>query len=140
MSDLTPYNNEAPKKNLLFVTQLVYILHGLSIVIGLMTGATIISAFLFGWPSIAAVILNYIMAPDTRGTFLQSHFSWQIRTFWYGMIWTVLVAIVGVLLTPFVIGPFIWLIGFVVLGIWVAYRIVVGWLRLRQYRPVFSDY
>ena len=140
MSDLTPYNNESPKKNLLFVTQLVYILHGLSIVIGLMTGATIISAFLFGWPSIAAVILNYIMAPDTRGTFLQSHFSWQIRTFWYGMIWTVLVAIVGVLLTPFVIGPFIWLIGFVVLGIWVAYRIVVGWLRLRQYRPVFSDY
>ena len=75
MSDLTPYNNEAPKKNLLFVTQLVYILHGLSIVIGLMTGATIISAFLFGWPSIAAVILNYIMAPDARGTFLQSHFS-----------------------------------------------------------------
>ena len=140
MSDLTPYNNEAPKKNLLFVTQLVYILLGLSIVIGLMTGATIISAFLFGWPSIAAVILNYIMAPDARGTFLQSHFSWQIRTFWYGMIWTVLVAIVGVLLTPFVIGPFIWLIGFVVLGIWVAYRIVVGWLRLRQYRPVFSDY
>lgn len=140
MSDFTPYNNEAPKKNLLFVTQLVYILHGLSIVIGLMTGATIISAFLFGWPSIAAVILNYIMAPDARGTFLQSHFSWQIRTFWYGMIWTVLVAIVGVLLTPFVIGPFIWLIGFVVLGIWVAYRIVVGWLRLRQYRPVFSDY
>ena len=140
MSDLTPYNNEAPKKNLLFVTQLVYILHGLSIVIGLMTGATIISAFLFGWPSIAAVILNYIMAPDARGTFLQSHFSWQIRTFWYGMIWTVLVAIVGVLLTPFVIGPFIWLIGFVVLGIWIAYRIVVGWLRLRQYRPVFPDY
>lgn len=140
MSDLTPYNNEAPKKNLLFVTQLVYILHGLSIVIGLMTGATIISAFLFGWPSIAAVILNYIMAPDARGTFLQSHFSWQIRTFWYGMIWTVLVGIVGVLLTPFVIGPFIWLIGFVVLGIWVAYRIVVGWLRLRQYRPVFSGY
>ena len=140
MADLTPYNNEGPKKNLLFVTQLVYILHGLSIVIGLMTGATIISAFLFGWPSIAAVILNYIMAPDARGTFLQSHFSWQIRTFWYGMFWTVLVAIVGVLLTPFVIGPFIWLIGFVVLGIWVAYRIVVGWLRLRQYRPVFSDY
>lgn len=140
MADLTPYNNEGPKKNLLFVTQLVYILHGLSIVIGLMTGATIISAFLFGWPSIAAVILNYIMAPDARGTFLQSHFSWQIHTFWYGMIWTVLVAIVGVLLTPFVIGPFIWLIGFVVLGIWVAYRIVVGWLRLRQYRPVFSDY
>ena len=117
MPDLTPYNNEGPKKNLLLVTQIVYILHGLSTVIGFLTGATIISAFLFGWPSIAAVILNYIMAPDARGTFLQSHFSWQIRTFWYGMIWTVLVAIVGVLLTPFVIGPFICLIGVVVVSI-----------------------
>ena len=98
MPDLTPYPDQGPKKSLLFVTQLVYILHGLSIVIGLMTGATIISAFLFGWPSIAAVILNYIMAPDARGTFLQSHFSWQIRTFWYGMVWTILVAIVGIVL------------------------------------------
>ena len=139
MSDLTNYNDGGPKKSLLFVTQLVYILHGLSIVIGLMTGATIISAFLFGWPSIASVILNYIMAPDSRGTFLQSHFSCQIRTFWYGMVWTILVAIVGIVLTPLVIGPFIWLAGFVILGIWVAYRIIVGWLRLRQYRPIFSN-
>lgn len=139
MSELTTYDEQGPKKNLLFITQLVYILHGLSIVVGLMTGASIISAFLFGWPSIAAVILNYIMAPDAQGTFLQSHFSWQIRTFWYGMIWTILVAIVGVVLTPLVIGPFIWFGGFIVLGIWVAYRIAVGWLRLRQYRPIFSN-
>ena len=139
MSDLTNYNDGGPKKSLLFVTQLVYILHGLSNVIGIMTGVTIISSFLFGWPSIAAVILNYIMAPDARGTFLQSHFSWQIRTFWYGMVWTILVAIVGIVLTLLVIGPFIWLAGFVILGIWVAYRIIVGWLRLRQYRPIFSN-
>ena len=139
MSELTTYDEQGPKESLLFITQLVYILHGLSIVVGLMTGASIISAFLFGWPSIAAVILNYIMAPDARGTFLQSHFSWQIRTFWYGMIWTILVAIVGVVLTPLVIGPFIWFGGFIVLGIWVAYRIAVGWLRLLQYRPIFSN-
>ena len=140
MSDLTPYNNESPKKNLLFVTQLVYILHGLSIVIGLMTGATIISAFLFGWPSIAAVFFHYIFASGGRGAFFLSHFFLPIRTFLVWIILSGFVAIVGVLLTPFVIGPFIWLIGFVVLGIWVAYRIVVGWLRLRQYRPVFSGY
>lgn len=132
-------NVKEPNNNLLFITQLVYLLHGLSIVVGLMTGATIISAFLFGWPSIIAVVLNYIKAPDAQGTFLQSHFSWQIRTFWYGMIWTLLVMIVGVVLTPFVIGPFIWLGGFVVLSIWVAYRIIFGWLRLRDYRPVFSN-
>lgn len=140
MSDIVPQQNQSGSNNsLLFITQLVYVLHGLSIVIGLMTGATIISAFLFGWPSIAAVVLNYVKAPDSRGTFLESHFSWQIRTFWYGMAWTGLVMIAGVVLTPFVVGPLIWLGGFLVLSIWVAYRIIFGWMRLRQYRPVFSD-
>ena len=124
MTELSPY--EGPKKSLLFTTQLVYILHGLSIVIGLMTGGTILSAFLFGWPSIAAVVLK-------------SHFSWQIRTFWYGMVWTVLVALAGFFLTVIVVGPIIWFVGFIVLGIWVAYRIAIGWVRLRQYRPIYSD-
>lgn len=140
MSDITQrVPPEGSNNSLLFITQLVYILHGLSMLIGLMTGATIISAFLFGWPSIAAVILNYVKAPDARGTFLESHFSWQIRTFWYGMVWTLLVMIAGVVLMPFIVGPFIWLGGFVVLSVWVAYRIIFGWLRLREYRPVFSD-
>ena len=143
MADITPYNhppqNPPVKNNLLFITQLVYILHALSIVIGLMTGASILSAFLFGWPSIAAVVLNYVMRSDARGTFLESHFSWQIRTFWYGMIWTALVAIAGFVLTAILVGPVIWFIGFIVLSIWVAYRIAIGWLRLRQYRPIFSE-
>ncbi len=140
MSDITQrVPPEGSNNSLLFITQLVYILHGLSMLIGLMTGATIISAFLFGWPSIAAVVLNYVKAPDARGTFLESHFSWQIRTFWYGMVWTLLVMIAGVVLMPFIVGPFVWLGGFVVLSIWVAYRIIFGWLRLREYRPVFSD-
>lgn len=143
MADITPYNqtpqNAPVKNNLLFITQLVYILHALSIVIGLMTGASILSAFLFGWPSIAAVVLNYVMRSDVRGTFLESHFSWQIRTFWYSMIWTALVTIAGFFLTAILVGPIIWFIGFIVLSIWVAYRIAIGWLRLRQYRPIFSE-
>ncbi|MBO7173068.1 MAG: hypothetical protein J6V64_01875 [Burkholderiaceae bacterium] len=132
---LTPY--EGPTKNMILVTQLVYILHGLSIVIGLMTGGSVLSAFLFGWPSIAAVVLNYVMRGDARGTYLESHFSWQIRTFWYGMIWTILVAIAGLILTAIIVGPVVWWVGFLVLSIWVGYRIVVGWLRLSQNRAIF---
>lgn len=135
MTTLSPY--EGPSKNMILVTQLVYILHGLSMAIGLMTGGSILSAFLFGWPSIAAVILNYAMRGDARGTYLESHFSWQIRTFWYGMIWTLLVAIAGFVLTAIIVGPMIWWIGFLVLSIWVGYRIVVGWLRLSQNRAIF---
>lgn len=135
MTMLTPY--EGPTKNMILVTQLVYILHGLSIVIGLMTGGSVLSAFLFGWPSIAAVVLNYVMRGDARGTYLESHFSWQIRTFWYGMIWTILVAIAGLILTAIIVGPVVWWVGFLVLSIWVGYRIVVGWLRLSQNRAIF---
>ncbi|MBR5459131.1 MAG: hypothetical protein IKV42_05680 [Burkholderiaceae bacterium] len=135
MTTLTPY--EGPTKNMILVTQLVYILHGLSILIGLMTGGSVLSAFLFGWPSIIAVVLNYVMRGDARGTYLDSHFSWQIRTFWYGMIWTILVAIVGLILTAIVVGPVIWWGGFLALSIWIGYRIVVGWLRLSQNRAIF---
>ena len=135
MTTLTPY--DGPTKNMILVTQLVYILHGLSILIGLMTGGSVLSAFLFGWPSIIAVVLNYVMRGDARGTYLDSHFSWQIRTFWYGMIWTILVAIVGLILTAIVVGPVIWWVGFLALRIWIGYRIVVGWLRLSQNRAIF---
>ena len=52
--------------------------------------AAVVTAFLTGWPSIIAVILNYVKRGDVRGTWLESHFRWQIRTFWYGLLWVVL--------------------------------------------------
>ena len=54
---------------------------------GVFTGASIATAFVFGWPSIIAVIINYVERSDVRGTYLDSHFSWQIRTFWYALLW-----------------------------------------------------
>ena len=67
--------------SLVTVTRVVYALHALSILIGVFTGASIATAFVFGWPSIIAVIINYVERSDVRGTYLDSHFSWQIRTF-----------------------------------------------------------
>ena len=112
--------------SLVTVTRVVYALHALSILIGVFTGASIATAFVFGWPSIIAVIINY----------LDSHFSWQIRTFWYALLWIVIVWILGLALAVFLIGFVIWIVGFVVLGIWVCYRIVYGWMRLSDGRPM----
>lgn len=120
----------APSSSILTVAKIVYVLHSVSIVIGIVTGATILSGFLFGWPSIAAVVLNYVMRSEAKDTYVDSHFSWQIRTFWYAMLWTLLVAVVGLLLSPVLVGIAIWSIGFIVMGIWVGYRIVRGWIRL----------
>ncbi|HAW44758.1 MAG TPA: hypothetical protein DCW60_00180 [Sutterella sp.] len=114
------------------ITQIVYILHAVSIILGFFTGGSVLSAFLFGWPSIAAVVINYVFASDAQGSYLKSHFSWQIRTFWYGFFWTLAVSFVGLVFTVVLFGFAIWWIGFFCLSLWVTYRIVYGWYHLSR--------
>ncbi len=80
--------------------------------------------FLGGIPFIAAVIVNYVKREDVQGTWLGSHFLWQIRTFWYGALWCV----IGVITFPIFIGMFVLAADF----IWILYRIIKGWLRLND--------
>ena len=122
----------APEPSIVTVAKVVYILHGVSILIGIATGASSLGAFLFGWPSIAAVVLNYVMRSDARGTYVESHFSWQIRTFWYAMFFALIVALIGFVLSWLLVGFAVWVFGFVVMGIWVGYRILRGWIRLSR--------
>jgi len=121
-----------PGESLVRLTHVIYGLHAFSALMGILSSAFIVTAFLFGWPSIIAVIINYVKRSDTRGTYLDSHFGWQIRTFWYALLWVV----VMLLLAFTVIGlPFAWLLG-VVVGIWVLYRIIRGWITLGNARPM----
>jgi uncharacterized membrane protein len=122
-----------PRQGLVTLTHVMYGLHAFSALTGLLTPALVVTAFLTGWPSIIAVIINYVKRSEVRETWLDSHFSWQLRTFWYALLWLVLggvlfVTVVGI---PFAIG--LWLIT----GIWVLYRIIRGWLALgsRQALP-----
>ena len=117
-------------------TQAIYLLHAVSIVSGIVGTATIVGAFLFGWPSIIAVILNYVKRGAARGTWLESHFRWQIRTFWFGLLWVGLCVafIIGTLGIGIIIA---WLpLGAV--SLWFVYRIVRGWLALRESRPMYA--
>lgn len=110
------------------VAHIVYGLHALSILIGVLTGATVASAFVFSWPSILAVILNYIFRGDADGTYLESHFSWQIRTFWMAALLLVVMLFVGTLLMFVGIGFFCtsyWLFSFRYLGR-ISYRLGMG--------------
>ena len=125
-----------PSPSLVTLTHVVYGLHSLSLVIGAFGAATIIGGFLFGWPSIIAVIINYVKRGEVAGTWLESHFRWQIRTFWYAALWALLVVLVSVPLTLVLIGFAIWAIGLFALGIWATYRIVRGWLALNDRRPL----
>jgi len=117
-------------------TQWIYALHALSILIGILSSAWIVTMFVFGLPSIAAVVMNYLRRNEVRGTWLDSHFSWQIRTFWFALLWLVAATL---LFGPFVlifIGIIPLFISYGLTGLWAVYRIARGWLALRDGRPL----
>ena len=122
----------AADEGLVRLTHIIYALHAFSAFMGIVSTAAVVTAFLTGWPSILAVVLNYAKRSDVRGTFLESHFRWQIRTFWFAVLWVV----VAVMLVVTILGiPLAWLI-VVATGFWVLYRIVRGWLALNEGRPI----
>jgi len=119
-----------PRRSLIILIHVIYGLHAASLITGIIGAATVVGAFLTGWPSIIAVILNYVKRSEARGTWLESHFRWQIRTFWFGLLW----GVVGFLLI-FALG-----LGFLILfaaWVWMIYRVVKGWLKLTEGKPVF---
>jgi uncharacterized membrane protein len=131
-----PSGWKEPDPSLITVTQLTYALHALGLAIGAFGTASVVGTFLFGWPSIIAVIINYVKRPDARGTWLESHFTWQIRTFWFALLWAAVVVLVGAVLAIVLVGIAIWVIGLFALGIWAIYRIARGWMRLNSRQPI----
>lgn len=119
---------------MLTVANVVYALHAFAIVVGVLGTATIVGSFVGSIPSIVAVVLNYIKRGDARGSWAESHYRWQIRTFWYAVLWVVIAALsaVTVIGIPITVGI---LIG---LTLWLIYRIGRGWLRLRDARPMYE--
>ena len=125
--------------SLVSYTHIIYALHATSVAIGVLGAPTIVGAFLLGIPSIIAVIMNYLRRGDVRGTWLDSHFSWQIRTFWYTALWVILIAVISLILTPLLgLGILVFFVAFALLAIWLIYRVVRGWVRLRDRRPMYA--
>jgi uncharacterized membrane protein len=117
-------------------TTLIYALHAFSLLTGILGTATVIGAFLTGWPSIIAVILNYVKRGETTGTWLESHFRWQIRTFWYGVLWVGLCGVLVVLTLG--LGLLVVWVPLILVTIWFVYRIARGWVRLGARRPMYA--
>jgi uncharacterized membrane protein len=109
--------NEVSEAEAKKITYVVYILQALSFVL-LIT-------------SVAGIIINYIKEDDVRGTWLESHFEWQKRTFWYGLLWTVL----GSLTIFLLIG---WAV-LAVVAIWLIYRIAKGWVYLVDGKELYKE-
>jgi uncharacterized membrane protein len=127
-------NTLAPRESLVTLTHVIYALHAFTVLTGIVTSVAIVTAFLTGWPSIIAVILNYVKRSEVRGSYLDSHFSWQIRTFWWALLWVMVGFVLLLTIIGFPVALGIWAIT----GIWVLYRIVRGWMSLSAHKPMPS--
>lgn len=124
-------------ESLVTTLHVTYALHAVGLAIGAFGTATLVGSFVFGWPSIIAVIINYVKRGDARGTWLESHFDWQIRTFWWAVLWACVVFLVSLpLILLFGLGLLTMAIGLFALGCWAVYRIARGWLRLNDRKTV----
>lgn len=122
----------APTESMVTVTHLIYALHAFAVFGALLGSATIIFSFIASLPSIAAVILNYWNQRAVRGSWLESHFRWQIRTFWFAVLWVVIAVLMGLTIVglPFALAVLL------IAGLWILYRIVRGWWVLTDRRPL----
>jgi uncharacterized membrane protein len=136
-----PLTPEPPARpgddSLVTYTNIIYALHAFGVIMGVLsTATTVVGGFVFSAPSIIAVILNYAKRSAVRGTWLESHFSWQIRTFWYAFMWMALLFLFSALLALILVGFAVWYMGALILGAWVIYRVARGWMNLRDRVPM----
>lgn len=108
-----PTDTAKPKK----IATFVYALYAASLVVGV--------------TAIVGIIVCHVKRDDVAGTWLDSHFRWQMRTFWFGLAW----AAVGMVLMVIMIG---WVV-LTAVYIWFIYRIVKGWLRLYEDKPMYAE-
>ena len=121
-----------PRDGMVKLAHVMYGLHAFSALTGLVSAAFIVTAFLSGWPSIIAVVLNYINQGEVRGTYLESHVRWQLRTFWFALLWVVIAMALAFTLIGIPVAVAL-MLG---VGIWVLYRLVRGWSALAAEKPM----
>jgi uncharacterized membrane protein len=131
-----PAAHPVPEVSLIGWTQAIYALHAFSLAMGILGTATIVGAFLVGWPSIIAVVFNYVKRGEVRGTWLESHFRWQIRTFWFGLLWVSLCLLF--IIATFGIGLLIAWLPLTIVSVWFVYRVVRGWSAVNARRPMYA--
>jgi uncharacterized membrane protein len=124
---------EEPVPSALVAAHMVYGLHTVAIVLGIIGSATVIGGFVGSVPSIIAVIINYLKRGGARGSWAASHYRWQIRTFWFAVLWLIIAMLLVVTLVGAPVG-----IGLLIaLTLWLIYRIARGWVRLLDKQPMY---
>ena len=115
---------------------LVYVLFAVAVVGTLLSHGLIVFAPLVGLAGIVGVIIAYVKRGEAQGTWVASHFTWLLRTFWWSLLWDVIGALILVTLGLILIGIPIAIAIFVATSIWGIYRLIRGFLLFKDNQPV----
>ena len=138
-----------PHSSLVTLTYVTYGLQALGLGVGAFAAVTVMGVFGFGWPSLVGIVIVYMKRAEARGTWLESHLRRQIRTFWIAFVVSCAILVMGGLMF---VGAFvnpgqamqswfttsfaIWAAAWVLLGVWVLYRVIRGCTALNARRAV----
>ena len=111
---------------------IVYALYGIAAIGGVISSGIVMFAPLVAIAGIVGIIIAYVKRDDARGTWLASHFDWLIRTFWWSLLWSLVVVVVGGILILVLVGLIIIPVGLAIVSIWVIYRVVRGFLAFNK--------
>ncbi len=104
------------------VAQILYLMHGLA-------------PFTAWLLAVAAIIVGIMTRDNVRGTWVESHYTWLSRTFWWGLLWIAVAGVVTGILFITIVGILIWWLPWTILFFWYLYRVIRGWLRLNEGKP-----
>ena len=115
---------------------LAYALFGVGALVGLLSSGFPAIAPLMGLIGIAGVIVAYVKRDDARGSWVESHLRWLIRTFWFSLLWAVIGWVVLLVLGLILIGIPLAILIWGAASIWVLYRVIRGYLLFNDSRPI----
>ena len=119
-------NDIAPTRDLASDARLTHIMYALHL----------LAPFTAWLLAIGAIIIGAVTRDNVRGTYLDSHYSWLSRTFWWGLLWAAICGVITFILIITIVGVLIAWAPFLILFFWYLYRVIKGWLRLGDKQPV----
>lgn len=115
---------------------IVYALFAIAAISGVVSSGLVTFAPLVVIAGIVGVIVAYVKRGEAQGTWVASHFDWLIATFWWSLLWSLIVVVVGGILILVLVGLIIIPVGLAIVSIWVIYRVVRGYLAFNRSEPL----
>ncbi len=132
----TPSTQESTRHPPVTATLVAYLLFGLAAITQIAGSGLIVPAPLLTIVGVVGVIIAYVQRGDARGSWVESHITWLIRTFWWSTVWAVIgwvvLIVFAIILIGFALGPLIW----GATAIWVLYRVIRGILLFKDNQPI----